>query len=384
MSPMTAESTQAGAASGRLQHKAERLLAEADIQIDGDRPWDIQVHDPRLFARVFAHGSLGFGEAYMDGWWDAERLDELLTRVIGARLDRRMALPQKVARWALGHLVNLQSGRRAFKVGEEHYDRGNDLFERMLDKRLIYSCGYWKDATTLDAAQEAKLDLACRKLGLEPGMKLLDIGCGWGGMAQYAAEKYGVSVVGITISKEQAEYGEKLCSDLPVEIRVEDYRKHEGEYDRIVSIGMFEHVGHRNYRTYFRHARRLLKPDGLFLLHAIHGNVSLTRTDPWIEKYIFPNGMIPSPRQVTRAIERLFVIEDLHNFGTDYDKTLMAWHDNFNQAWPELKEAYGERFRRMWNFYLMASAASFRTRHDQLFQILLSPNGYPGGLRVPR
>ncbi|MDN5882519.1 MAG: cyclopropane fatty acyl phospholipid synthase [Nitrosospira sp.] len=367
-----------------LQNKAEGLLAQVDVKINGDRPWDIQVHDPRTFARVFAHGSLGFGEAYMDGWWDAERLDELMTRIIGANLDRSLALPQKVARWALGHLVNLQNGRRAFKVGEAHYDRGNDLFERMLDARMIYSCGYWKDVTSLGEAQEAKLDLACRKLGLKPGMTLLDIGCGWGGMAKFAAENYGVTVTGITVSKEQAEYAQKLCAGLPVTIRVEDYRKHKGEYDRIVSIGMFEHVGHRNYRGYFRHARRLLKTDGLFLLHAIHGNESLTRTDPWIEKYIFPNGMIPSPRQVTRAIERLFVIEDLHNFGTDYDKTLMAWYENFERTWPELKDKYGERFRRMWRFYLMCSAASFRTRHDQLFQILLSPNGHPGGLRVPR
>ncbi|MGA7965655.1 MAG: cyclopropane fatty acyl phospholipid synthase [Gammaproteobacteria bacterium] len=368
----------------RLQRKAERLLTIADVRIDGDRPWDIRVHDPRLFARVFAHGSLGFGEAYMDGWWDADRLDELMARIIDANLDRSLAMPQKVLRWALGHLVNLQSGRRAFRIGEAHYDLGNDLFERMLDGRMIYSCGYWKDATTLDEAQEAKLDLACRKLGLQPGMKLLDIGCGWGGMAKFAAERYGVSVVGITVSNEQAEYARKLCEGLPVEIRVEDYRAHRGEYDRIVSIGMFEHVGHRNYRTYMRTARRLLKPDGLFLLHSIGGNVSLTRTDPWIEKYIFPNGMIPSPRQISRAVERLFVIEDWHNFGTDYDRTLMAWYANFERAWPELKDKYGERFRRMWRFYLMCSAATFRTRDDQLFQILLSPRGVPGGLRVPR
>jgi len=369
----------------RLQRKAGRLLAAADIRINGDRPWDIRVHDPRVFARVFAHGSLGFGEAYMDGWWDADRLDELMARIIGADLDRTLAVPQKVLRWAFGHLLNLQSGRRAFRVGEAHYDLGNDLFEHMLDARMIYSCGYWKDAATLDEAQEAKLDLACRKLGLEPGMRLLDIGCGWGGMAKYAAERYGVSVVGLTVSSEQAEYARKLCEGLPVEIRVEDYRVHRGEYDRIVSIGMFEHVGHRNYRTYMRTARRLLAaPDGLFLLHTIGGNVSLTRTDPWIEKYIFPNGMIPSPRQISRAAERLFVIEDWHNFGADYDTTLMAWYANVERAWPELKDKYGERFRRMWRYYLMGSAATFRTRSDQLFQVLLSPTGVPGGLRVAR
>ncbi len=368
----------------RLQRKAKRLLATADIRLNGERPWDVQVHNPRLFARVFAHGSLGFGEAYMDGWWDAERLDEFMSRILSANLDQHLAVTQEVARWALGHLLNLQSGRRAFKVGKAHYDRGNDLFERMLDQRMIYSCGYWKDASTLDEAQEAKLDLACRKLGLEPGMRLLDIGCGWGGMAKFAAERYGVSVVGITISREQAEYARKLCADLPVEIKVEDYHAHQGEYDRIVSIGMFEHVGQRNYRTYFRTARRLLKPDGLFLLHTIGGNVSLTRTDPWIEKYIFPNGMIPSPRQITGAIERVFVIEDWHNFGADYDTTLMAWLANFERAWPQLKATYDERFHRMWRYYLMISAATFRTRSDQLFQLLLSPTGIGGGLRVPR
>ncbi len=368
----------------RLQRKAEALLAPADVRLNGDRPWDLQVNDPRVFARVFAQGSLGFGEAYMDGWWDVECLDQLMTRILQARIDRRLAWPQKIARWALGHVVNLQSGRRAFHVGEAHYDRGNDLFERMLDARMIYSCGYWKDASDLDAAQEAKLDLACRKLGLESGMRLLDIGCGWGGMARYAAERYGVSVVGITVSREQAEYARRACAGLPVEIRVEDYRAHQGEYDRIVSIGMFEHVGHRNYRTYMRTARRLLKPGGRFLLHSIGGNVSLTRTDPWIEKYIFPNGMIPSARQIGRAVERLFVIEDWHNFGADYDPTLMAWAANFERAWPDLAARYGERFRRMWRFYLLSSAATFRARRDQLFQVLLSPEGEPGGLRVPR
>jgi len=370
--------------AGRLARKAGDMLAQADVRLDGDRPWDLQVHDPKLFARVFAHGSLGLGEAYMDGWWDAGRLDQFFARVIAARLDRRLALPRKAARWALGHLVNLQSGRRAWRVGERHYDLGNDLFERMLDRRMIYSCGYWKAADTLDEAQEAKLDLCCRKLGLKPGMHLLDIGCGWGGMARYAAEHYGVSVVGLTVSREQAEYARRLCADFPVEIRVEDYREHRGTYDRVVSIGMFEHVGHRNYRTYMNVARKLMDPEGLFLLHSIGRNYSLTRTDPWIEKYIFPNSMVPSPRQITRAAEHLFVIEDWHNFGADYDRTLMAWHDNFQKAWPDLSRHYDERFRRMWQFYLMASAASFRTRDNQLFQILLSPRGVPGGYRAPR
>ena len=384
MPRMSAQDAQPSGLANRLRGKAERLLAEADVRIDGDRPWDIRVHDRRLFARVFAHGSLGLGEAYMDGWWDADGVDEFLCHVVRAELGERVAVLQSVARWLLGHLVNLQSVRRAFVVGERHYDRGNDLFERMLDSRMIYSCGYWKDAVTLEQAQEEKLDLACRKLGLQPGMRLLDIGCGWGGMAKYAAERYGASVVGITVSREQAEYARKACAGLPVEIRVEDYRAHRGRYDRVVSIGMFEHVGHRNYRTYMKAVRELMIPEGLFLLHSIGRNYSLTRTDPWIEKYIFPNSMVPSPVQIAAAAARVFVIEDWHNFGADYDRTLMAWSENFERAWPELAERYGERFHRMWHFYLMAAAASFRTRDNQLFQILLSPRGVPGGVRVPR
>lgn len=360
----------------RLERKAKRMLAPTNIQIGGDRPWDIQVHDPRLFARVLAKGSLGLGEAYMDGWWDAECLDEFFVRLIRAGLDDRLAVLQKIARRVFGHLMNLQSRRLAFRVGERHYDLGNDLFEHMLGQWMAYSCAYWQNAATLDDAQEAKLDLVCRKLELEPGMRLLDIGCGWGVMAKFAAERYGTSVVGITVSRQQAEYARRLCQELPVEIRVEDYRAHQiphKRYDRIVSIGMFEHVGFRNYRTYMRLVRDLMVSDGLFLLRTIGGNTSLTRTDPWIEKYIFPNSMMPSPRQITHAAERLFAIENWYDFSADYDRTLMAWQANFEHAWPELSVTYGERFHRMWRFYLMVSAASFRTYYNRLFQIVFSP-----------
>ncbi len=369
---------------GRLEAKAARLLALADIEIGGSRPWDITVHDPRLYARVFSRGSLGLGEAYMDGWWDVERLDEFFYRILLAKLDQRIMVLQRAARWAIGKLLNLQTVHRAFEIGKRHYDKGNRLFELMLDKRMNYSCGYWKEARTLDEAQEAKLDLCCRKLGLEPGMRLLDIGCGWGGMARFAAEKYGVQVVGLTVSREQAGYARSHCAGLPIEIRLEDYRAHRGEYDRIVSIGMFEHVGQRNYRTYFRSVRRLLVADGLFLLHTIGSNISLSRTDPWIEKYIFPNSMTPSARQIDRGYEGLFILEDWHNFGADYDPTLMAWHRKFESSWPQLASDYDERFHRMWRLYLLLSAGAFRARENQLFQLLLSPRGVPGGCRVPR
>jgi cyclopropane-fatty-acyl-phospholipid synthase len=364
--------------------RIESLLNFAGVRIDGDAPTDMRVNDARLYTRAIAHGSLGLGEAYMDGWWDADDLDGFLYRLLHAHIDERVGGIDDAALFLRSKLLNLQRGKRAYVIGEHHYDIGNDLFRAMLGKRLVYSCGYWKNATNLDAAQEAKLDLVCRKLGLAPGMRVLDIGCGWGEALKYAAEKYGVSGVGITVSQEQAQFARELCAGLPIEIRVQDYRELDERFDRIWSIGMFEHVGVKNYRTYFETVQRSLTDDGLTLLHTIGGNESTNHTDPWIAKYIFPNSMIPSTAQIAAASEGLFVIEDWHNFGTDYDKTLLAWRANFDAAWPRLQASYGERFRRMWHFYLAASAASFRTRRDQLWQVVLSPRGIPGGYCAPR
>lgn len=370
--------------SDRLRRRIQALLADADIRIGGEREWDLQVHDERFHARALAQGSLGLGEAYMDGWWDAASLDGLLLRLIQARLDERVHGIGEMLDGVRAHLFNLQRGRRSYAVGERHYDLGNDLYAAMLGRRLVYSCGYWRQADDLDAAQEAKIDLCCRKLGLRPGMRLLDIGCGWGETLKYAAERYGVSGVGVTISREQADYARRLCAGLPVEIRLQDYRELDERFDRIVSIGMFEHVGAKNYRTYFDVSRRCLEADGLSLLHTIGSNVSRRRTDPWIARYIFPNSMLPSAAQITRASEGRFVIEDWHNFGTDYDRTLQAWRDNIEAAWPRLPSRYDERFRRMWRFYLAGSMASFRARRIQLWQIVLSPEGVPGGYVAPR
>lgn len=367
-----------------FHRRIENLLAHADVAINGDRPWDLQVNHPRFFQRVLAQGSLGFGEAYVDGWWNSESLDQLLTHLINAKLD------QKVKSLVVGYdalkakIFNRQGRSRSFEVGEKHYNIGNDLYRRMLDSRMIYSCGYWKDAETLDQAQEHKLELTCRKLHLEKGQRVLDIGCGWGGTARFMAERYGVEVVGVTISSAQAELARKHCSGLPVDIRLQDYRDLEGQFDRIVSIGMFEHVGYKNYRTYFCKAAELLKDDGLFLLHTIGGNTPAVKTDPWIERYIFPNGVIPSAQQITNAFEGFFVLEDWHNFGPDYDRTLMVWYDNFTAAWPELQDAYDDRFRRIWSYYLNCCAASFRARDNQLWQLVLTKQGIPGGRQFPR
>ncbi|GET26272.1 cyclopropane fatty acyl phospholipid synthase [Prolixibacter sp. NT017] len=367
-----------------FQEKLNELLQTADVKLNGSRRWDMQVHDERLYRRILAGGSLAAGEAYMDGWWDCEALGELFERLLRARLDEKI----KARDWwwdaLVARIFNLQKPSRAFQIGKRHYDTGNDLFRIMLDERMIYSCGYWADASSVDEAQEAKLDLVCRKLQLKPGMKVLDIGCGWGGAARFAAERYSVEVVGITVSEQQANFAREYCRGLPVDIRLQDYRDMNEKFDRIFSIGMFEHVGYKNYRTYMKKVRELLKPEGLFLLHTIGGNSSVTRNDPWIAKYIFPNSMLPSPRQITASAEDLFVMEDWHNFGVDYDKTLLAWYHNFEKGWPLLKEHYDERFYRMWRYYLLMCAGAFRARSNQLWQVVLSPEGIKGGYVAPR
>ncbi len=362
-----------------------KLLALADVQLDGARPWDLQVKDERMFERILAQGTFGFGESYMDGWWESAALDELVARLLRARLHTRVKGSAKLV-WDLiaARVSNRQSKKRAFHIGLAHYDIGNELYGAMLDARMTYTCGYWKNAATLDQAQEDKLDLVCRKVGLKPGMRVLDIGCGWGSFMKFAAEKYGVSCVGITVSREQMELGQKMCAGLPIEFRLQDYRELNEQFDCIISLGMFEHVGYKNYRTYMQVAARCLKENGLFLLHTIGGNHSATTTDPWIEKYIFPNSMIPSVKQIATASEGIFVMEDWHNFGTDYDKTLLAWYDNFSQAWPKLKEQYDEHFYRMWRYYLLACAGSFRARYNQLWQIVFSKGGVPGGYQSVR
>ena len=364
--------------------RVESLLDGTGVHIDGDLPSDMQVRDGRLYARAIAHGSLGLGEAYMDGWWEADNLDEFLYRLLRARIDEQIGNLEDTALYLRSTLLNLQRGRRAFEVGKAHYDLGNDLFRAMLGKRLVYSCAYWRDADNLDDAQLAKLELICRKLQLQPGMRVLDIGCGWGETLKYAAENYGVSGVGVTVSEEQAQFAIELCSGLPIEIRVQDYRDVTDRFDRVLSIGMFEHVGIKNYATYFQVARRCLEDKGLALLHCIGSNTSTNHADPWIAKYIFPNSMLPSAAQIGAACEGLFVIEDWQNFGADYDPTLMAWRRNFEQAWPRLRSHYDERFYRMWRFYLSASAAVFRARRNQLWQIVQSPNGMSGGYRAIR
>lgn len=366
-----------------FREKIKKILAKVDIEIDGDRPWDMQIHNEGVYSQIFLKGSIGLGEAYMKSWWDCEKLDEFFFRVLRGRLQNSVGTLSRFLTDAKARLLNAQKISRAFQVGKRHYDLGNSLYRSMLDQRMIYSCGYWETASTLDEAQEAKLDLICRKLRLESGMRILDIGCGWGGTAKYIAERYNAEIVGFTVSKQQAAYAKELCSGLPVDIRLQDYRKIDEPFDRIVSVGMFEHVGQKNYRTYMRTARKCLKEDGLFLLHTIGGNKSISRTDSWIERYIFPNSKIPSAMQISKAFDGLFVLEDWHNFGYDYDPTLMNWYRNFHNSWEKTGDGYDDRFYRMWKYYLLSCAGSFRARINQLWQIVLSPKGTLGSRRIP-
>lgn len=358
----------------------EELLTTAGININGSNPWDIQIHDERFYDRVVSEGTLGLGESYMEGWWDCSAIDQMIDRLVRTKAYFHSHKTfQSLIGYIQARLFNLQSRDKSTVVGKKHYDIGNDLFKDMLDARMTYSCGYWKDAANLNEAQEAKLELICKKIGLLPQMKVLDIGCGWGSFCKYATEQYGVEVVGITISKKQLELAKELCKGLPIELRFQDYRELSEPFDRIVSVGQFEHVGYKNYDTFFDVCHRNLKPEGLFLLHSIGSNFTTHRGDPWIEKYIFPGGALPSISQIGIGIENRFVMEDWHNFSADYDKTLMAWHRNFNAHWNELKHNYDEPFFRMWNFYLLLCAGCFRARYLQLWQVVLSPEGVRGG-----
>lgn len=367
----------------QLEKWFNQSLNEAGIALNGPNPWDIQINQSAAIQRILAEGSLGLGESYMQGDWDVVQLDVFFYRLLRAQLHEKVK-PMGLWLHALQHkFMNKQTTQRAWQVGEYHYNLGNAFYQAMLDKRMTYTCAYWQDALDLDQAQENKLDLICRKLRLQPGMRLLDIGCGWGSLMGYAAEKYGVECVGITVSSEQIKFGQQRYAHLPVEFRLQDYREMDEPFDAIASVGMFEHVGRKNYRTFMQVANRCLKQDGLFLLHTIGKNISNLTPDPWLDRYIFPNGDLPSIKQIANAVEGQFVVEDLHNFGADYDRTLMAWFDNFNHHWPEFNTEYGDVFYRKWSYYLLSCAGAFRARDIQLWQWVLSKQGIVGGYQRP-
>jgi len=365
-----------------MQTRIAELLNEIGVTLNGNKPYDIQVHDNRLFKKILTQGSIGAGEAYVEGMWDCEQLDELFFRICRHKLYDKIYSP-----WQEGYLnicntfINQQSPEKSKAVAERHYNLGNLFYERMLGKSMAYTCGYWKEATHLDDAEFAKYDLVCKKAQLKPGDIVLEIGCGWGGLAKYMAEKYGCEVHAMDIGKEPATYAKSFCKDLPVTIHHCDYRETsiynpKGiQFDKIVSVGVLEHIGYKNYRELIQIMRHCIKDDGIALLHSIGGNTSKKFCEPWIDKYIFPHGMLPSLKQLGKVFENTFIIEDHHNFGVFYNKTLLAWHANLNQHWDELKKTYDERFHRMMNYYLLSCAGGFRARDMQLWQFVLTPKG---------
>lgn len=362
--------------SAEAESIVRELFELAGITIGGTEPGDIRVHDARFYERVLRDASVGFGEAYMEEWWETDALDVTIDKIMRANLKQKITGSWRMrALTVKAMMLNLQAKTRSGASVEAHYDIGNDLYTRMLDARMVYTCGYWKNAKTLTEAQEAKLDLVCRKAGLQPGMRVLDMGCGWGGLASWAAEKYGCTVLGVTLSKDQVSLGNQLWKHLPVELRLCDYRDVRGTFDRVLSVGMMEHVGPKNHREMMLAIDRCLKPDGVAVVHTIANNRSLRHGTPFIEKYIFPNAVAPSIAQIGKAIEGTFVLEDLHNIGPDYDPTLMAWWENFDRTYSEIADRYDRKFYLMWKFYLLAAAGASRSRDGQLYQFVLTKTG---------
>ena len=354
------------------KEEVKRLLKIADIEIDGKRDSDITIHDERIYKRVLSEANMGLGEGYMDGWWTTKSIDKFIYKIMKSNLKDHIKITPSIIKLYLRAKLSNKQKSRALNIGEWHYDIGNDLYKSMLDNYMQYSCAYFKGTEDLEKAQINKMDLICKKLQLKKGETLLDIGCGWGGLLNYAAKKYGIKGLGITVSKEQAKIANERNKGLPVEIKVVDYRKINQKFDKIVSVGMIEHVGPKNYKEYMKTASNCLKEKGLFLLHTIGGKKSNSSGEAWMDKYIFPDGVIPSVKQLSKAVEKYFIIEDLHNFGAYYDKTLLVWNKNFQKSWKKLSKKYDERFKRMWEYYILSCAGSFRARHLQLWQIVLS------------
>jgi cyclopropane-fatty-acyl-phospholipid synthase len=366
-----------GARWARYFHPKSRVLelfSSADIVVNGQRPWDPVVHDERFYSRVWHAGSVGLGDSYLDGWWDCQDLGGFFCRVLQNGLSSHSwPFWRRQSAVVASLFLNSHSPRRSRLVGERHYDLGNRLYELMLDSRLVYTSAYWHNNSTLDEAQEQKLRIVCEALGLRPGMRLLDIGCGWGSLAKFAAQEFGAVVVGVTISAEQCRFARASCAGLPVTILLRDYRNASGKYDRITSLGMFEHVGQKNYKLFFSLAHDLLKPSGLFYLSTIGSFESNHYDDPWLLKHIFPNSHIPSCQQLFQPMTAFFSTRTFEDWSEDYGKTVLAWLSNFERNWQQLRQDYDLRFQRMWRYYLLAAAATFQTGRSSCWQLLLTP-----------
>ncbi len=357
------------------------LYATAGVQIDGPNPWDVTVHEPKFYQKLLRYGELGMGESYIDGWWDCEALDLMIDKLIRAKLHLVLKGNLKMRLSAVKAVVfNLQNEKRSTKSARAHYDIGNDLYKLMLGKRMQYTCGYFKDTDDLDEAQEAKLHLICKKLGLQPGMKVLELGCGFGGLAIFAAEKYGVEMTCYNVSKAQLELARDRAGDLPITFNMADYREASGQYDAVVSVGMMEHIGYKNHRTLMEVIEQSMTDEAVALVHTIGSNIGRLRAEGFVDKYLFPNAVSPSVAQFGKAIDGLLVAEDVHNIGPHYSPTLLAWWKNFSEGYHALDhQSYDQRFYRLWRYYLLAASGASTARKGQLWHWVLTKPGraYP-------
>lgn len=340
----------------------------------------VTFHNSKLLKKLALSPSLTFGEGYMDG--DIEIEGSIMDILQGFYLSSKALHAHPHLRHLTGFLKNRQeriNKKEAIANAQHHYDIGNDFYKLWLDKTLAYTCAYFTHQDdSLEQAQRQKFELICRKIRLQEGHSLMDIGCGWGGFIFHAVEKYNVTATGVVAAKEQGEYIRREAKRRGIEDKVnviiDDWRQATGTYDRVVSIGVMEHVGEAQYPEYFGMYKKLLKEDGIAFLHTI-GRMESQTDDPWIRKYIFPGGHLPTLASLSdHAAQQRFVITDVENLWQHYAKTLAFWKENFEEHVPEITEMFDERFIRMWRLYLLGSEAGFRWGGIHLWQIVLIPS----------
>ena len=364
------------------------LFSQVEIEVNGSNPWDPQVHNPAAYNMMVSRGSVGLGETYMHGYWDCEQLDQFFARVTSVDLRKLIPVNFPTVSLAVGaYLKNRQLPKAAWEVGRMHYDLPDEVWEATLDSAMTGSCAYYRNPTdTLEEAQLNKCRMTLDKVGLKSGHSLLDIGVGWAAFSGLAAQEYGAHPIGITVSEGQKAYIHKRYGEA-IDVRVNPWQETElrEPVDCIVSAEMFEHVGSDNYRSFFEFCRRSIKEDGLMNLHTIVRHTPSKHIDPWMDKYIYPGGCIPTLGQITTAVHGLFHVVDVHDIGGHYPATLRAWMDNFRRNWDSVKSLGSARlgmdpevFCRMWLYHYMASAGGFMSSRISVHQIVLSPNGVPG------
>ena len=350
----------------------EPMLARAGVSIGGKESCDIQVADQRFYRVVLTQGSLGLGEAYLRGWWTCNDLEELSYRLIQSGLYKAsLLLPLPLVADLVHATFNQQSKEKSLRVAVQHYSLGNDIFLSFLGSYHNYSCGYYLETDDLDEAQRLKLEKGCRLLDLRPGDRVLDVGGGWGEFARYAATHHGCQVTSINIADEQIKFAKEYCKDASVEVRRCDYRDITGRFDKIMVMAMLTHVGYKNYRQFMEIMARCLEPGGMMLIESVGGHKSMKNCEPWINRYIFPGGVLPSLRQIDAAIAGLFSRKVLDEFGSSYVHTLRAWNRNFLQAWPAHQCRYDERVRLMFEYFFQTVAGAFRAGYLLHWHILL-------------